>query len=118
MLRKMLRPPTLRSAAARWGVDPDGGVASETVIHLVWAVSHPCPPPRPDAQILPKYRGMTTVCVQRGFAPLHSHTRDRPLYFGRIWASGLGGGHGWLTAQTRCITCSDDTPPSGSTVLR
>ena len=68
------------------------------------------PNPRPDAQILPKYRGMMTVCLQRGFAPLHSDTQDRPLYFGRIWASGLGVGHGWLTAQTRCIRASDDTP--------
>ena len=58
------------------------------------------------------------MCECKGAKPLCTQTVVIPLYFGRIWASGLGGGHGWLTAQTRCITVSDDTPPSGSTPHR
>ena len=50
------------------------------------------------------------MCEWRGTKSPTRQTVVIPLYFGRIWASGLGVGHGWLTAQTRCIRASDDTP--------
>ena len=65
----------------------------------------PAHPPSPT-QILPKDRGMTTVSVQRGFAPLHSHTRDRPLCLLGGSGSGLGGGRG--VAERRQARCRKD----------
>ena len=42
----------------------------------------------------PKLERMTNVCLERGFAPLFSHTQDRLLWFWSVLWSGLEAGLG------------------------
>ena len=42
----------------------------------------------------PKPERMTNVCLERGKAPLHSHTQDRLLWFWSVLWSGLEAGLG------------------------